>query len=116
MNNITISATFSLQAVAVYDLLSSDFLNVRHEEVVFEAICKWILHDHDMRCLEMPRMLRGVRLGFLSSKFLIETIKPHEYVRNNDEAKAVVVEALKCVCNLEMRDISRVGEIRQRLG
>ena len=99
-----------LQADAMYGLLSSDYLNVRHEEVVFEAICKWIQHDPDTRKSEMPRMLRGVRLGFLSTKYLIERIKAHEYIRTNDEAKSVVVEALKCVCNLEMNSVGRVGK------
>ena len=101
-----------LQADAMYKLLSSDYLNVRHEEVVFEAICKWIRHHPATRMSEMPRMLRGVRLGFLSTKYLIERIKSHEYVRSSDEAKLVVVEALKCVCNLEMNDTSRVGPSR----
>ncbi|KAK7110437.1 hypothetical protein V1264_014314 [Littorina saxatilis] len=95
-------------ADSVYGLISSDLLNARHEEIVFEAVCKWIEHDPGARKDYMPRLLRGVRLGFLTTKYLMERIKSHEYVRTNDNAKAVVVEALKYVCHLETRDTPKI--------
>ncbi|XP_076461760.1 uncharacterized protein LOC143294215 [Babylonia areolata] len=89
---------------SLYEYLSSDELNVRHEELVFEAICKWIQFQPEVRKPAMPRMLTAVRLGHLSTEYLMERIKIHEYVCNNEEAKQIVIEALKHVCKLKTND------------
>lgn len=91
-----------MQVENLCELLSSDNLNVRNEELVFEASCKWVHHRELSRRQEMGRLLKTVRMGFLTIKYVVETVKPHSYVRENEEAKNLTLEVLKYLCNLNV--------------
>jgi kelch-like protein 10 len=57
------------------EILSSDELNVRTEELVFGAILRWIDFDPDNRKEYIGRLLRTVRLGLLTTKFFVDKVR-----------------------------------------
>nr|KAG5693714.1 hypothetical protein BaRGS_008356 [Batillaria attramentaria] len=104
------SAEFvELEPDFLFELLSSDNLNVRNEAFVFEAVCKWIQHASDTRKSEIARMLRTVRLGFLSTQYLVERMKPHPYIRESENAKSQVIDAIKYLCKLELTGTQEIS-------
>lgn len=90
------------------DILSSDDLNVRNEELVFEAALRWIDYDPDRRKHNMARLLRTIRLGLLSTQFFVETVKSHTYVKDNENCKPLVIETLKFLYDLDMDEEKEV--------
>ena len=64
-----------LSDVELEELLSSDHLNVKSEEVVFECIVRWIQHDAKNRKQHIAKLLKCIRLGLLSTTYFIETVK-----------------------------------------
>ena len=57
------------------DLLASDELNVKNEEIVFDTILRWINHDPDNRKSQIVPLLQCVRLGLLSTQYFVEKVK-----------------------------------------
>ena len=64
----------SLTKDKVSEILSSNELNVEKEEVVFEALLKWVQHDQECRAAYIGDLLPLVRFGLLNSKFVQETV------------------------------------------
>ena len=60
---------------AMVEIISSDDLNVKNEEIVFECIIRWIYHDIDKRKQHIAKLLRCIRLGLLSTQYFVETVK-----------------------------------------
>ncbi len=80
MENFPIVATNSnelleLSSTALIELLSSDDLNVKNEELVFDAITRWISHDPEERKKYILELLKSVRLGLLSTQYFVEKVK-----------------------------------------
>lgn len=50
----------------------------------------------------MPILLKCIRIGFVSKDYFVQKIKCHEYVKENDECKTFVIEALKYLYELEL--------------
>ncbi|KAK0055278.1 kelch-like protein 10 [Biomphalaria pfeifferi] len=86
------------------EILDSDYLNVRNEEMVFDAVVRWIDHSPDTRKQEMARLLMCIRLGIITTRTFIEKVKPHRYVKECEAAKSIVVEALRLLCDLDWDD------------
>lgn len=84
------------------DILKSDQLNVRNEELVFEAVCRWVDFAPDRRKGCMTKLLKTIRLGLLTTSFFVETVRPHPYVRESETAKPIVIETLKFLYDLDM--------------
>lgn len=57
------------------EIISSDDLNVKNEEIVFECIIRWINHDLENRKQHISKLLRCIRLGLLSTQYFVETVK-----------------------------------------
>ena len=55
-------------------MLESDHLNVRNEELVFDAVCRWIDFDPERRRGHMARLLKTIRLGLLTTQFFVEKV------------------------------------------
>jgi kelch-like protein 10 len=55
-------------------ILVSDELNVRHEEVVWECILRWIDHDAENRKGHIVDLMKNVRLGLLDVQFFHEKV------------------------------------------
>ncbi|KAK7110160.1 kelch-like protein 10 isoform X2 [Littorina saxatilis] len=97
-----------LDVEEVCDVLESDQLNVRNEELVFDAVCRWVDFDPERRRGHMARLLKTIRLGLLTTQFFVEKVKSHPYVRESDTAKPIVIETLKFLYDLDMDDKKEV--------
>jgi len=60
---------------SMVEIISSDDLNVKNEEIVFESIIRWINHDPTSRRQHIAKLLRCIRLGLLSTQYFVETVK-----------------------------------------
>ncbi|KAK3108652.1 hypothetical protein FSP39_012601 [Pinctada imbricata] len=86
----------------VYDILKSDDLNVKNEELVFEAVLRWIEYDPEHRKGHIARLLKCIRLGLLTTQYFVEKVKVHPYIKDNDECKPIIIETLKFLYDLDM--------------
>lgn len=64
------------------EILSDDELNVKNEEVVFDAVVKWVDEDPPARKAFLLDLLKCIRLGTLSSDF-IKIIQKWDLVQAN---------------------------------
>ncbi|XP_041366387.1 kelch-like protein 10 [Gigantopelta aegis] len=97
-----------LEVEEVCEILGSDDLNVRNEELVFEAVLRWIDYDPDRRKGHIARLLRTIRLGLLTTQYFVEKVKVHPYVRETDTCKSIIIETLKFLYDLDMDDEKEV--------
>lgn len=65
-------------------ILRDDELNVRNEELVFEAIKFWIEAKIDERKLYLPRLFQCIRFGLMSSKFFNSNILTSRLIENDE--------------------------------
>ncbi|XP_077283248.1 kelch-like protein 20 [Arctopsyche grandis] len=64
----------NLPASTVIEILKSNYLNVRSEEDVFNAVKLWVLYDNANRKSDLAQLMRSVRLSLLSMEFFIDEI------------------------------------------
>lgn len=76
-------------------ILSADELNVRDEDLVFDAAIRWIDHDPTERETYMVRLLNTMRLGLMTVQFVVEKIKSHPYVWGNEECRPIIDDTLR---------------------
>jgi len=58
----------------LFEILSSSELNVDREEIVFEALMRWVQFNIGKRSKHLPRLLPAVRCGLLPLRFVREQI------------------------------------------
>nr|NVI72833.1 diablo [Cucujiformia] len=75
------------------DIISSDELNVRTEEQVFNAVMLWVKYNVSERRQHLPQVLQHVRLPLLSPKFLVGTVGSDLLVRSDESCRDLVDEA-----------------------
>nr|QTM97704.1 KLHL10 [Sinohyriopsis cumingii] len=92
----------------VCSFLASDELNVKNEEIVFDAILRWIDYDPERRKNYIARLLKTIRLGLLTTQYFVEKVKTHPYVRDSDACKPVIIETLKFLYDLDMDEEKEV--------
>lgn len=61
----------SLNFEDVMDILDDDELNVKNEEIVFEAVKRWVAANPRKRKGYLSQLLQCVRLGTLSTDFIV---------------------------------------------
>jgi kelch-like protein 10 len=61
-------------------IIRSDKLNVKHEEVVWECILRWVDHDAENRKDHIVDLIKNVRLGLLDTQFFHEKVSTLENV------------------------------------
>ncbi|OWF49315.1 kelch-like protein 10 [Mizuhopecten yessoensis] len=93
-----------LSVEGVCEILSSDDLNVKNEEMTIAALFRWIDCDPENRKCHIVPLLRTVRLGLLSTKFFVEKVKSHPYVKESVECKPLIIETLKFLYNLDINE------------
>ena len=69
--------------------MSQDELHVTSEEVVFEAVVRWVKHEREVREVEMPRLLTCVRLPLVTPQFLSDKVATEELVRSSHKCRCV---------------------------
>ncbi|XP_072212513.1 kelch-like protein 10 [Excalfactoria chinensis] len=82
------------------DIIEKDELNVKQEEVVFDAILKWITHDPWQRKQHIPILLSKVRLALMEADHFMNKVKTHDYVKDNNECKPIIISTLTAMYNL----------------
>ncbi|XP_062413567.1 kelch-like protein 20 isoform X2 [Pungitius pungitius] len=82
-----------LPSSQLIDIISSDELNVRSEEQVFNAVMAWVKYSIQERRLQLPRVLQHVRLPLLSPKFLVGTVGSDPLIKSDEECRDLVDEA-----------------------
>ncbi|XP_055932755.1 kelch-like protein 10 [Argiope bruennichi] len=87
---------------AVLALLNHDRINVRNEELVWEAGIRWIDHRSFERKRHVDAIMRCVRLGLMETQYFMEKVKVHKYVENNESCKPIVIDTLRFLWDLEM--------------
>ena len=86
----------------VCQILSEDELNVKTEEIVFNAVLRWIDYDSETRRKHIARLLKTVRLGLLQTQFFVEKVKVHPYVKDNELCKPIIIDTLKHLYDLDL--------------
>ncbi|NXF34498.1 KLH10 protein, partial [Nyctibius bracteatus] len=83
-------------------IIEKDELNVKHEEVVFEAVLRWIAHDAQNRRQHTALLLSKVRLARMQKEYFINNVKTHDYVKGNEECRDIIRDTLKEMYKLNM--------------
>ncbi|XP_006004318.1 kelch-like protein 10 [Latimeria chalumnae] len=100
---IKVSQEFlELSAFEFRDIIEKDELNVKQEDVVFDAILKWITHDTNNRRKYISILLPKVRLALMNAEYFMNNVKNNDYVKENEDCKPVIINALKAMYDLNM--------------
>ncbi|XP_048840212.1 kelch-like protein 10 isoform X1 [Brienomyrus brachyistius] len=83
------------------DIIEKDELNVKQEDVVFEAILRWIEHEPATREAHISALLPKVRMARMDVEYFLTTIKNNPIVKANGECKTIVSEVLKILYDLD---------------
>ena len=75
------------------DIISSDELNVRSEEQVFNAVMAWVKFNVAERRQTLPQVLQHVRLPLLNPKFLVGTVGSDLLIKSDESCRDLVDEA-----------------------
>lgn len=85
-----------------YEIISDDMLNTKDEEPVWECCIKWMDHDPIVRSVHVTKLMNGVRLGLLNTKYFMERVKDHPYVTACEAARPLIIETLTFIYDLDM--------------
>ncbi|ESO94394.1 hypothetical protein LOTGIDRAFT_175448 [Lottia gigantea] len=92
----------------VSEILSCDNLNVKNEELVFDAVLRWIDYDPERRRCHIAKILKTIRLGLLTTQYFVEKVKSHPYVKESSACKPIIIETLKFLYDLDMDEEKEV--------
>ncbi|XP_062572493.1 kelch-like protein 10 [Saccostrea cucullata] len=90
-------------------ILSSDSLNVRTEKIVFDAVIRWIDYDPETRKVYIARLLKTMRLGRLTTRYFVEKVKVHPYVKDDEFCRPLVIDTLKYLYDLTTDEPKTMG-------
>ncbi|CAL1537583.1 unnamed protein product [Lymnaea stagnalis] len=85
----------------VCNMLSSHQLNVSCEEYVFDAVCRWVDYNPQMRKAHMKSLLATVRLGLLPSAVFEGKVKVHRLVKNNIDVQPLIADTEAFLAELD---------------
>ncbi|KAK6194677.1 hypothetical protein SNE40_000267 [Patella caerulea] len=75
------------------EIISSDELNVRSEEQVYQAVMGWVKYSIQERRQHLPTVLQHVRLPRMSAKFLVGTVGSDLLIKSDEACRDLVDEA-----------------------
>ena len=73
--------------------ISSDLIDVRTEESVYEAVIKWLQHDIDERKKFVCALMEHIRFATVDSQYLNENIADDPLVRNCEKCSSLLDDA-----------------------
>ncbi|XP_028327772.1 kelch-like protein 40a [Gouania willdenowi] len=79
-------------------IITSDSLNVKQEELVFESLMDWVSHDETNRVKDLPELLHCVRFRLIPLEYFKDKVERHKCIRFSQEIKKeldVVEDAYK---------------------
>uniref|UniRef100_A0A1B6D3P4 Kelch-like protein diablo n=1 Tax=Clastoptera arizonana TaxID=38151 RepID=A0A1B6D3P4_9HEMI len=88
------------------EIIGSYDLNVKNEDIVWEAVIAWIEHDPINNRRHLARLMPNVRFGLLDPQYFIERIKDHPLVLGDDSCRSMVYDILTL-----MNDLDTISEI-----
>lgn len=68
-------------------IITSDALNIKREELVFEALMDWVKHDETSRTKDLPELLHCIRFRLMPVDYFNENVERHQYIRFSQEVK-----------------------------
>jgi len=86
----------SLQRLESY--VSSDDIEVRMEESVFQAVVRWVEADMDNRRSAACNLLRHVRFTSVASDYIQSTVLPHHLIADCSHCLALVSCTMQTLC------------------
>ncbi|KAH8330994.1 hypothetical protein KR067_009993 [Drosophila pandora] len=105
----------ALDCDQLLELMRRDELNVRTEEVIFEACMKWVKYA-EKRSELFPQVLAAVRLPLLSPQFLADRVAREELIRSSHQCRDLLDEAKDFHLMPERRGLLQSFRTRQRCG
>ncbi|XP_014244657.1 kelch-like protein 10 isoform X2 [Cimex lectularius] len=94
----------------IKEIVGSDELNVKSEELVWEFVLRWISKDPENRKQHIVILMGQIRLGLMDTQFFLEHVKEHQYVAGNDLCRPIIIDTLRFLYDLEMIT-QRTGEV-----
>ncbi|XP_051578467.1 kelch-like protein 10 [Myxocyprinus asiaticus] len=88
------------------ELIGQDELNVKQEDMVFEAILHWIDHSPEQRKKHFAMLLPKVRMGLMTSDYFMNTVKCNALVLENEVCTPVIISAMKAMFDLNVEEPS----------
>lgn len=82
------------------EIIKNDQLNVRQENVVFEAILQWIKHAPQKRNALIEVLLPRVRMALLNHDYFIDNVISNALVADNEPCKPTIISILKSMYGL----------------
>ena len=95
-------------------LISSDFIDVTSEEVVFDALYWWLQHDLESRERYSSEMLSCIRLPLLKPLFLAEQVYPKPIFKTNSDCIELVMSAMVYHAVEEKRGELKVSDVPRK--
>ncbi|XP_076455329.1 kelch-like protein 20 [Babylonia areolata] len=96
------------------DIISSDELNVRSEEQVYQAVMGWIKYNIQERRQHLPTVLQHVRLPLMSPKFLVGTVGADLLIKSDEACRDLVDEAKNYLLLPQERPLMQGPRTRSR--
>uniref|UniRef100_A0A8C9SFS0 Kelch like family member 10 n=1 Tax=Scleropages formosus TaxID=113540 RepID=A0A8C9SFS0_SCLFO len=93
-----------LDVLQFCDIIEKDNLNIKQENVVFEAILQWIAHAPTTRKHHISVLLPKVRLASMDINYFMNNVKNNEIVRDSKECKPIIINTLKAMYDLNLND------------
>ncbi|XP_062845016.1 kelch-like protein 10 [Trichomycterus rosablanca] len=88
------------------DIIQRDELNAKQEDLVFQAIIRWIQHQPQKRIVHISTLLPMVRMGLMTPDYFMNNVKNNALVRESEECKPIIISALKAMYDLNMNGLS----------
>lgn len=82
-----------LSAEELKEYTDSDELCVQQEEVVYEAVMRWVYHDVEHRKDNLKNLLRNVRLPHVHPNYLVQIVENDPIIQNSPECYQLLHEA-----------------------
>ncbi|TRY69732.1 hypothetical protein DNTS_035414 [Danionella cerebrum] len=77
----------------VEEYFASDELSTGREEMVFEAVMRWVYHDVEYRKPMLKDLLQHVRLPLLHPNYFVQTVEGDKLIQNAPECYQLLHEA-----------------------
>lgn len=68
---------------------------------MWECVIRWIEFKPDKRKAHLTKLMHGVRLGLLPNQYFMETVKNNSYVKDDLDARPIIRETMRFLCDLD---------------
>ncbi|XP_063444751.1 kelch-like protein 24 [Mytilus trossulus] len=74
-------------------IIDNNNLNIKSEELVCEAVMKWVHFNVDTRIKDLPRIFEKLRLPLIQPEYLIDVLEQDKLIRHDQSCRDVLEEA-----------------------